>query len=146
MLRFGAVAALAAILLLALPVTARAQVSGEGQTDRSAALGLVARKDGSGQLQYVVPAGINIHCTRFSSYENTTADGGYPRVEITARKCFAATGKQRFLRAVFIDRGEPAGDIARLRWGTAWPVTAADTLRLDRGVITAGTLQIFKVG
>jgi hypothetical protein len=93
-----------------------------------------------------VPAGINIHCTRFSSYENTTADSGYPRVEITARKCFAATGKQRYLRAVFIDRGEPAGDIARLRWGSAWPVTSANTVRLDRGVITAGTLQIFKVG
>jgi hypothetical protein len=146
MARLGAVAALAATLVLALPLTAGAQVSGEGQTTRSAALGLVARKDGSGQLQYVVPAGINIHCTRFSSYEHTTTAGGDARVAITARKCFAATGKQRYLRAVFIDRGEPAGDIVRLRWGTAWPVTAANTLRLDRGVITAGTLQIFKVG
>jgi hypothetical protein len=146
MLRLGAVAAVAAILVLALPITAGAQVSGQGQTSRSAALGLVARVDGTGQLQYVVPAGINIHCTRFSSYERTTTAGGDPRVEITARKCFAATGKQRYLRAVFVDRGEPAGDIARLRWATSWPVTAASTLRVDRGVITAGTLQIFKVG
>jgi hypothetical protein len=146
MVRFGAVAALAAILVLALPLTAGAQVTGQGLTARGAALGLVARVDGTGQLQYVVAAGINIHCTRFSSYERTTTAGGDARVEITARKCFAATGKQRYLRAVFVDRGEPAGDIARLRWATAWPVTAASTLRLDRGVISAGTLQIFKVG
>jgi hypothetical protein len=134
------------MVVLALPGTASAQVTGEGLTNRGAALGMVARVDGTGQLQYVVAAGINLHCTRFSSYERTTTAGGDARVAITARKCFAATGKQRYLSAVFIDRGEPAGDIARFRWGTAWPVTAANTLRLDRGVITAGTLQIFKVG
>jgi hypothetical protein len=144
--RLGAVALLAGIVVLALPLTASAQVVGQGKTARWATLGLVARFDGSGELQYAVAAGINIQCKRFSSYERTDTAGGDPRVELTARKCFTSTGKQRFLHAVFVDRGEPAGDIVRLRWSRAWPVIAASTARVDRGVMSAGNLQIFKVG
>ncbi len=145
-IRLGTVALLTAIIVLALPLTANAQVVGQGKTARWATLGLVARFDGSGELQYVVAAGINIHCKRFSSYERTDTAGGDPRVELTARKCFSSSGKQRFLHAVFVDRGEPAGDIVRLRWSRAWRITAASTVRVDRGVISAGNLQIFKVG
>lgn len=140
------VALLGVIVVLALPLTASAQVVGQGKTARWATLGLVARFDGSGELQYVVAAGINLHCKRFSSYERTTTGGGDPRVELTARKCFTTSGKQRYLHAVFVDRGEPAGDIARLRWSRAWPITAASTIRVDRGVVSAGNVQIFKVG
>lgn len=144
--RLGAVGLLGVIVVLALPLTASAQVVGQGKTARWATLGLVARFDGSGELQYVVAAGINLHCKRFSSYERTTTDGGDPRVELTARKCFTTSGKQRYLHAVLVDRGEPAGDIARLRWSRAWPITAASTIRVDRGVVSAGNVQIFKVG
>lgn len=144
--KLGAVALLAVIVTLKLPLTASAQVVGQGQTVRGAALGLVARFDGSGELQYVVAAGFKAHCTRFSSYERTTTDGDDARVELTARKCFRPSGKQVYLHAVFVDRGEPAGDIARLRWSRAWPITAASTIRVDRGVVSAGNVQIFKVG
>jgi len=144
--RLGVVGLLGVIIVLALPLTASAQVVGQGKTARWATLGVVARFDGSGELQYVVAAGINLHCKRFSSYERTTTSGGDPRVELTARKCFTTSGKQRYLHAVFIDRGEPAGDIARLRWSRAWPITAASTIRVDRGVVSAGNVQIFKVG
>lgn len=137
---------LVAVIVLALPLAASAQVVGQGQTAEGAALGLVARFDGSGELQYVVPAGFNAHCTRFSSYERTTTDGDDARVELTARKCFRPSGKQVYLHAVFVDRGEPAGDIARVRWSRAWPITAASTIGVDRGVVSAGNVQIFKVG
>ena len=137
---------LTTLIALSVSLVASAQVSGQGLTAEGAALGLVAKHDRTGQLEYVVAAGFKAHCTRFSSYERSATPAGDPRVELTGRKCFKSSGRQVFLRAVFVDRGEPAGDIARLRWSRSWPITAASTIVVDRGRITAGTVQIFKAG
>lgn len=120
-------------------------VAGTGQTKRSAALGFVAHSDRSGEFQYASESGaFSVHCSRYSSFESSTTNKGYPKVEITARKCFRKNGRQRFLWAVFIDRGEPgiAFDIARTRWSRGWPVMPGNTVRQDFGRIDAGNVQI----
>jgi hypothetical protein len=142
------VSALGALVTLALVATsawALDQASGTGQTKRSAALGFVAKSDRTGQLNYDSDAGgFTVHCRRYSSYEQDLTSKGYPRVTVTARKCFRANGSQRFLRAVFIDRGEPgiAHDIARLWWSRSWPVGPATAGRADKGRIDGGDIQI----
>lgn len=121
------------------------QVSGLGQTKRSAALGFVAKADRTGELNYHSDSGaFLVHCKRFSSFELSESTHGYPKVTLTARKCFRSDGAQRFLRAVFVDRGEPgiSWDIARLWWSRSWPVTPSSATRQDLGRVTAGNIQI----
>ena len=139
--------AIAAMLVAAQAAAALEQTSGVGQTHESATLGFTAKSDNSGELTYAVDDGTFwVHCKRFSSYERTESPKGYPKVTITARKCFRKNGAQRFLRAVFIDRGEPgiAWDIARILWSRTWPATPETATRKDRGRITAGNIQILQ--
>ncbi len=138
---------LAALVVAGMASTAWAldQVSGLGQTAESAALGFVVKADRTGELNYESDAGdFSVHCKRFSSFELGASTHGYPKVEITARKCFRRNGAQRFLRAVFIDRGEPGitWDIARLWWSRSWPVTPSSATRADLGRVTAGNIQV----
>jgi hypothetical protein len=133
------------LLWVAAPASAADRVTGTGQTKRSASLGFVASSDGSGELEYISDSGVfHVHCTRFSSFESSETKRGFPRVSITARKCFRPNGAQRFLRAVFVDRGEPGieVDIVRMRWSRTWPVTPESTIRRDSGRIQAGEVQI----
>lgn len=133
------------LMLMSSTAWAFVQVSGLGQTKRSASVGFVIKKDGTGEFQYTSESGaFSVHCARFSSFESSKTDKGYPKVEITARKCFRKNGKQRFMWAVFIDRGEPGigFDIARMRWSRTWPVTPASAVREDFGRIDAGNVQI----
>ena len=143
----GVVLMCSMVLGAAAPAWAVGQVSGQGQTKRSATLGFVAKEDRTGELNYINDSvGFRVHCTRFSSYELGETDKGYPKVTLTARKCFRENGNQRFLRAVFIDRGEPGIglDIARFWWSPArsWPVTPATAGRRDLGRVDSGGVQI----
>lgn len=139
------VAAAAIVLSAAPPALAADHVSGVGQTSRSASFGFVAHSDRTGELQYISNSGaFHVHCVRFSSFESSKTNRGFPRVTITARRCFRPNGTQRFLRAAFVDRGEPGigWDIVRMRWSRTWPVTNANTVRRDSGRIEAGDVQI----
>lgn len=138
-------ALVAAFSLFTTTAWAFDRVVGTGQTKRSAALGFVASSDRSGEFQYRSESGAwTLHCTRYSSFESSETKKGYPKVVLTARKCFRENGRQRFMRAVFIDRGEPgiAFDIARMRWSRTWPVTPSSTVRKDFGRIDGGNVQI----
>lgn len=133
------------LVWLAVPAFAADRVTGTGQTKRSASLGFVVSSDDSGQLEYISDSGVfHVHCTRFSSFESSETEQGFPRVTVTARKCFRPNGAQRFLRAIFVDRGEPGIgiDIVRMRWSRTWPVTPQSTIRRDSGRIQAGEVQI----
>jgi hypothetical protein len=146
-IRRGAIpVAVAMLVTAAMTAEASAMVAGQGQTHKSATVGIIAKSDGTGELQYRKDDGtFSIHCTRFSSYQESTNAGGFARVEITARKCWRKNGAQRFLRAVFVDRGEPgiAADIVRLWWSRTWPVPFhVPARRRDRGRIQAGNIQI----
>jgi hypothetical protein len=141
----GVMAAMAIVLSAAFPALAADQVSGGGQTSRSASFGFVIHSDLTGELQYISNSGrFHVHCVRFSSFESSETGRGFPRVTVTARKCFRPNGTQRFLRVAFVDRGEPGigWDIVRMRWSRTWPVTNANTVRRDSGRIEAGDVQI----
>ena len=146
MRRIAPIAVFVTAFMLVTPTAwAFDHVSGVGQTRRSASLGFVATSDRTGEFQYTSESGaFSVHCTRYSSFESSETKKGYPKVELTARKCFRKNGKQRFLWAAFIDRGEPGIvlDIGRMRWSREWPVTPANTVRRDFGRIDAGNVQI----
>lgn len=130
---------------LTIPASASELVTGTGQTKRSASFGFVASSDRSGELEYISDSGVfHVHCTRYSSFESSETKQGFPRVTVTARKCFRPNGAQRFLRAKFVDRGEPGTgiDIVRIRWSRTWPVTQQNTMRHDAGRIAGGEVQI----
>jgi len=135
----------AGLMWLAVPAAAADRVTGTGQTNRSASLGFVAASDRTGELNYISNSGaFHVHCTRFSSFKSSTTGQGFPRVTLTARKCFRPNGTQRFLWGRFVDRGEPGIgiDIVRMRWSRTWPVTSQSTIRKDAGRIQAGGVQI----
>src|SRR5436190_16548852 len=88
------------------------QVNGQGQTTLSASLGFNAQDDLSGQMNYNADpnganAGFSAHCAGYTSYvQDATRWGGYPRVKLTAT-CTDKDGVTVYMRAAFIDRGEP---------------------------------------
>jgi len=142
-----AAAVLTALVVMASGVAAMAKVNGVGQTHKGATLGMTVHRDHTGELTYHRADGtLRIHCKRFSSYHRSKSPAGFARVVVTARKCWQEDGNQRFLRAVFVDRGEPGNgrDIVRLWWGLRWPVRPASVppKRKDRGRIQSGNVQI----
>jgi hypothetical protein len=146
-LRGTAAAVLTVLVVMASGVAAMAKVNGVGQTHKGATLGMTVHRDHTGELTYHRADGtLRIHCKRFSSYHRSTSPAGFARVVVTARKCWQEDGNQRFLRAVFVDRGEPGNgrDIVRLWWGLRWPVRPASVppKRKDRGRIQSGNVQI----
>jgi hypothetical protein len=142
-----AAAALTVLVVISSGAAAMAKVNGVGQTHKGATLGMTAKRDLTGELTYHRADGtLRIHCKRFSSYQRSKSPAGFARVVVTARKCWQQDGLQRFLRAVFVDRGEPGNgrDIVRLWWGLRWPVrpTSVPPKRRDRGRIQSGNVQI----
>lgn len=137
--------ALAGVLLVAGIAEASSQVSGEGLTKRGATLGMVARVDHNGHLTYIRhDTSFTVMCSHFHSFHSSKTSKGYRKIVLTAKQCFRSDGAQRYLKATFIDRGDPGIglDVARMRWAKSWPVNAANTVRRDRGRITAGNLQV----
>jgi hypothetical protein len=136
------------VLLLASTAQADAfRITGGGQTHKNATLGFTAASDRTGELTYHKDDGtFSLHCTRFSSFEESQSPSGFAKVELTARKCWRKNGAQRFLRFVIIDRGAPgiSTDIARLWWSRTWKGLQSHlpAKRRDRGRIDAGNITI----
>jgi hypothetical protein len=138
-------AALVGLLLVGGIAYAASQVTGGGQTKKGATVSFVAKADHSGHLTYVRHVtGLKITCSHFHSFHAMKTKKGFPKVALTARRCYRADGVQRYLAAVFVDRGEPGigRDLERVRWSKRWPVRPKFVVHRDRGRITTGNIQI----
>ena len=145
-IKVAAVATAVAASLVAggVALAGSSKVTGGGQTKRGATLAFVANADHSGHLTYVRHStSAKLECGRFHSFHSLKTAKGYPKVVVTAKQCFRRDGKRRYLKAVFIDRGEPGGsDIARVMWAKRWPATRRTVVKRDRGVISNGNIQV----
>jgi hypothetical protein len=98
----------AVIALTAGAALALNQTSGQGLTAEGNSLGFNAKADLSGHLTYVTHdgSGLVVFCSGYNSYREVTTAAGFPRVCVTAT-CEDATGTTIYLKAYFIDKGEP---------------------------------------
>jgi hypothetical protein len=145
-MRIAVVAAsLVGLLLVGGIAFAASQVNGGGQSKKGATIAFVAKVDHSGHFTYIRHVtGLQIKCTHFHSFHSMKTRKGYPKVVLTAKRCYRADGVQRYLAAVLVDRGEPGLglDIERIRWSKRWPIKPKYVVHRDRGRITTGNIQI----
>ena len=122
------------------------QANGQGQTPLSASLGFNAKSDLEGSLNYNADpkganAGFSAHCNDYLTYTQTTTKGGFPKVVVTAA-CTDQDGKTVYLRAGFIDRGEPGmNDWLCIVWNYTAPREKGAFIH-DMGLIQNGNIQI----
>ena len=120
------------------------QANGQGQTPLSASLGLNAKDDLSGQLNYNADpngsdSGFSAHCAGYGRFGLLSSFDGFPKVKVSAT-CTDKDGNTVYLRAAFIDRGEPGTyDFVCIRWSHS-PGGAA--FIHDKGYISNGNIQI----
>jgi hypothetical protein len=107
------IAEAAALVPVVIALTAGAalalnQTSGQGLTAEGNSLGFNAKADLSGHLTYVthVGSGLVVFCSGYNSYREATTPAGFPRVRVTAT-CEDGQGTTIYLKAYFIDKGEP---------------------------------------
>ena len=145
-IKVAAVATAVAASLVAggVALAGSGKVTGGGQTKRGATLAFVANADHSGHLTYVRHTSTaKLECDHFHSFHSLTTAKGFPNVAVTAKRCFRRDSKRRYLKAVFIDRGEPGGsDIARVMWAKRWPATRRTVVKRDKGVLSNGNIQV----
>lgn len=137
--------ALAASLLVGgVALAGSSMVTGGGQTRRGATLAFVANADHSGHLTYVRHwTSAKLECGHFHSFHSLKTPKGYPKIAVTAKRCYRRDGVQRYLKAVLIDRGEPgSADIARIVWAKRWPMTGRSVVKRDEGVLSHGNIQV----
>jgi hypothetical protein len=144
--RFARVAVLtSAALALGVGVAnAVVQTNGNGQTHLSAALGFNAKEDLRGQLNYNSDDGtFEAHCAGYTKYSEALTAQGYPRTRVQATCLDKNTGGVVYLKAYFIDKGEPGlNDVARIYWSYTQKQAELDPFIVDSGKIQDGNIQI----
>jgi hypothetical protein len=144
--RFGTIAVLTSAALAFGIGTASAvvQTNGNGQTHLSASLGFNAKQDLSGELNYNSDDGtFAAHCSGYTRYTEAITAEGYPRTRVQAICEDKNTGGVVYLKAYFIDKGEPGlNDVARIYWSYTQKQAELDPFIVDSGKITAGNIQI----
>jgi hypothetical protein len=140
------------IALTAGAALALNQTSGQGLTAEGNSLGFNAKADLSGHLTYVTHdgSGLVVFCSGYNSYREGTTAAGLPRVRVTAT-CEDATGTTIYLKAYFIDKGEP-GTKDKVLLYLSYDATYQRNAELDpnaivdAGVIQEGNVQILDSG
>jgi hypothetical protein len=147
----------AAIVPVVIALTAGAalalnQTSGQGLTAEGNSLGFNAKADLSGHLTYVTHdgSGLVVFCSGYNSYREGTTAAGFLRVRVTAT-CEDATGTTIYLKAYFIDKGEPGTKdkvLLYLSYDPAFKHNAEldPNAIIDAGVIQEGNVQILNSG
>lgn len=123
------------------------QANGQGQTPLSASLGFNAKSDLKGELNYNADpngpnAGFFAHCSGYEFFRLTYTKAGFPRVLVYAT-CTDQDGNTVYLRASFLDRGEPgANDEVCLLWSYDQRRLRQTAFIIDMGLISNGNIQI----
>ena len=114
--------------------------------------GFNAKADLSGHLTYVTHdgSGLVVFCSGYNSYREGTTAAGFLRVRVTAT-CEDATGTTIYLKAYFIDKGEPGTKdkvLLYLSYDPAFKHNAEldPNAIIDAGVIQEGNVQILNSG
>ena len=149
--RFGVIGSLVAGFLAFGMVAAMADTgSGTGQTPLSASLGFVVNTNGNGnQLNYNSDpngpyAGFNVHCDGYTKTSFGVNQKGFPIVRVTATQgeCIDQNGDPVYLKASFVDKGEPGtNDTICMEWAYQLPV-GGNVYIHDMGTISNGNIQI----
>jgi hypothetical protein len=128
------------------------QTSGQGLTAEGNSLGFNAKSDLSGHLTYVTHdgSGLVVFCSGYDSYREATTATGYPRVRVTAT-CTDQLGATIYLKAYFIDKGEPGSSdkvLLYLSYNEEFKHNAEldPNAITDVGVIQEGNVQILNSG
>lgn len=147
MRRVSVLTVFVALFLALMTVAAYADwVNGNGQTAKSASLGFNAKDDLSGELNYNADpngedAGFSAHCKDYASFKSGIRQG-FPAVRVSAA-CTDQEEATIYLKAAFVDRGEPGSDdLVCILWSYTSPPTPDNALIHDFGLITAGNIQI----
>jgi hypothetical protein len=130
------------IALTAGAALALNQTSGQGLTAEGNSLGFNAKADLSGHLTYVTHdgSGLVVFCSGYNSYREGTTAAGFPRVRVTAT-CEDATGTTIYLKAYFIDKGEP-GTKDKVLLYLSYDATYQRNAELDpNAIVDAGVIQ-----
>jgi hypothetical protein len=138
---------IAVFLALGMVPALADQVNGQGQTPLSASLGFNAKSDLSGEMNYNADpkgpnGGFSAHCSDFVLVATGTSIDGYPKITVKAA-CTDQDGATAYLKAGFVDRGEPGkNDSMCLLWTYSLPFSRATAYINDRGTISHGNIQI----
>ena len=151
------IAKAAALVPVVIALTAGAalalnQTSGQGLTAEGNSLGSNAKADLSGHLTYVTHdgSGLVVFCSGYNSYGEAMTAAGFPRVRVTAT-CADVQGTTIYLKAYFIDKGEPGTKdkvLLYLSYDPAFKHNAEldPNAIVDAGVIQEGNVQILNSG
>jgi hypothetical protein len=134
----------AALALCVGIANAVVQTNGNGQTHLSASLGFNAKADLRGELNYNSDDGtFAAHCSGYTRYSEAITAQGFPRTRVQAICLDKNTGGVVYLKAYFIDKGEPGlNDVARIYWSYTQKQAELDPFIVDSGKISSGNIQI----
>jgi hypothetical protein len=141
-----------ALALMAGAALALQQTSGQGLTSEGNTLGFNAKANLRGHLTYVTHdgSGLVVMCSGYNSYRESTTAAGFPRTRVTAT-CTDQFGETVYLKAYFIDKGEPGTSdkvLLYLSYNPDFKHNAEldpDAI-VDAGVIQRGNVQILNNG
>jgi hypothetical protein len=140
------VAGFLAITMTAAHASAGDTASGQGKTPLDAALGFNAQEDLSGTFTYnSSPHGdtpeFKGKCFGYEAFSATSGDDS-SMAAVTAT-CEDQDDTVIYLRAAFLDRGEPGfDDMVCIVWSYTSPPTPGNAYIHDHGVISNGNVQV----